>query len=138
MESRNSQLVHRFLTASGERDIEGAVQLTGHDIEFRPVTEPGQTFRGHEGVRRFLAQVAERGLSERPVAERYEDYGNLVVATGYVRAVSTSAGEVRTPASWVFVLEDGLIARIEGFFTRRQALLALGLDPFAATRDERV
>ena len=130
MAASNADIVRRAFEAFSRRDVEALVALADEEIEFHPATARvagrGEPYRGHDGMRAYMADVARiwQELLTEPV-ELYEA-GDVVVAVG--RVYAWGAGRViDAPAGWLFRLRGGRLVYGAVFDTRRAALEAAGL-----------
>jgi ketosteroid isomerase-like protein len=127
----NVEIVQQAFAAFEHRDPELMVAITRPDIVFEPVTAQiaagGQPYRGHEGMRRYLEDVARTWQELRPAPDTfYEREGGIVVATG--RVYAWGAGRViDAPAGWLWRVQDGKIAYGRVFDTAAGALAAAGI-----------
>ena len=127
----NVDVVRQAFAAFEHRDADLLVSICGPDVVFEPVTAriaaAGQPYRGHEGMRRYLEDVARVWQELRPAPEAFrETDGGLVVATG--RVYAWGAGRVvDAPAGWLWRVESGLITYGRVFETAAGALEAAGM-----------
>jgi ketosteroid isomerase-like protein len=127
----NVEIVQQIFVAFGHRDADAVVALCAPDVVFEPVTARvaagGEPYRGHDGMRAYLADVARVWQELRPSPDEYrENDGGIVVATG--RVYAWGAGRViDSPAGWLFRLRDGRIAYGRIFETVSGALEAAGM-----------
>jgi ketosteroid isomerase-like protein len=132
----NIDIVRRVFEAFERRDVEALVALCAEDIVFEPVTARiaagGEPYRGHDGMRAYLADVARVWQELRPEPTAYhEGAGGVVVATGRIYAWGVGR-VIDSPAGWVWLVRDGLIVHGRIFETARGALEAAGLEPGGA------
>lgn len=66
-EASPEELGHRFIDAFNRRDANGLVALCHPEIEFNPTILVGErrTYRGHDGLRHWVAQLEESGSEHR-------------------------------------------------------------------------
>ena len=130
--SVNVDIVRRVFTAFEHRDLASLRGLTRPDVVFEPVTarmvaDAGEAYRGHEGLGRYLADVARVWQELRPVPDRYrEGDDGIVVATGRVYAWGEGR-VIDAPAGWLWRLEDELVVYGRVFDTATAALEAAGM-----------
>jgi ketosteroid isomerase-like protein len=134
----NVDIVKDAFAAFEHRDLERLLALTRPDMVFEPVTARiaagGEPYRGHEGLRQYLEDVARVWQELRPAPDTfYEREGGIVVATG--RVYAWGAGRVvDAPSGWLWRLEDGKLAYGRIFETASGALAAAGIEAGTATR----
>jgi len=127
----NVEIVRRAFAAFEQRDADALVELCSPTVVFEPVTARlvagGEPYRGHEGMRRYLDDVARVWQELRPAPDDYREGENgIVVATGRVYAWGIGR-VVDSPAGWLWRIEDGRIAYGRIFGTAAGALDAAGL-----------
>jgi ketosteroid isomerase-like protein len=127
----NVEIVRRAFAAFERRDADALVALCAPDIVFEPVTARliagGEPYRGHEGMRRYLDDVARVWQELRPAPSEYrEGADGIVVATGRVYAWGVGRG-IDSPAGWLWRLQDGRIVYGRIFETAAGALEAAGM-----------
>jgi diguanylate cyclase (GGDEF)-like protein len=124
-------LVRAAFAAFAARDLDAIARLCLPDIVLRPhimsepsgrdAPSPGRhgPYRGHDGIREYLEDVAESwdGLRLTPVVFRPEPHS--VIVFGHADPDAGTTGE---PVSllWVWQLRDGLIASVEAFRTPKR------------------
>ena len=81
------------------------------------------TFRGHDGIRAFYAQLDEAFEEFRYDVEQLVPYGDEVLVVEFVARGRgrTSGLDVRQPAAHVILVEDGPAARAEAHIDRGAA-----------------
>jgi ketosteroid isomerase-like protein len=129
-------IVQQAFAAFEHRDPELLIPVCSPAIVFEPVTAriaaAGEAYRGHEGMRRYLEDVARVWQELRPSPDAFhEGDGGVVVATG--RVYAWGAGRViDAPAGWLWRVEDGLIVYGRIFASAASALDAAGMGSSAA------
>ena len=124
-------IVRRAFAAFERRDADALVAVCSPDIVFEPVTArlaaDGVPYRGHEGMRQYLVDVARVWQELRPAPDDYrEGAGGIVVATGRVYAWGIGR-VIDSPAGWLWRVHDGRIAYGRIFGSASAALEAAGL-----------
>ena len=105
--------IRALYDAFARRDVEAALSLTHPEVEFWPQgtaerAQRADPYCGHDGLRRYFADVAEHWESLRVEPGDFRVAGAGVVAFG--TAVGRSEGrELRQPVIWVWKLRDGLV-----------------------------
>jgi ketosteroid isomerase-like protein len=131
MSEEDVGVVRRSLEALNEGDTEGVLGLMDPDVELvtaRAVLE-GISYRGHEGFRQFVADMADDWEDYHPSSERFRDLGDgRVLVVGRFHARGKASGmEVDTPAAWVSEVREGKIVHVRFYADEAAALDALGL-----------
>jgi len=100
--------VRRAFRAFDERDLATLVELTDPEIELLAPTaalaNEGRCYRGHDGIARYLMDVAHTWARLHVFPEKFRDVGNHVVCLGRVRAEARDGLEVDSPTAWVWEL----------------------------------
>jgi ketosteroid isomerase-like protein len=127
---RNADIVRELFDAFGRRDATAVLALADPDIVFTPPTgrlvghpEP---YRGHDGLRTYLDDVARVWQELRSEPEEFVEGGDVVVCTGRVYAWGVGR-VIDAPAGWVWRLRSGRLVEGRVYDTRREALEAGGL-----------
>lgn len=87
MPESNGRLVEAAFAAVNRRDADGLVALCAPGVEFRPILASGsdETYRGAEGVRRWLAEVEQRMPDGRALVDEMEERDDVVLVSGVTR-----------------------------------------------------
>jgi ketosteroid isomerase-like protein len=129
---QNADIVRRAFDAFSRRDLNVLLTLADPDIEFMPATARvagrAEPYRGHEGLRTYLADVARVWQELRSEPEEFVEVGDVVVCTGRVYAWGVGR-VIDAPAGWVWRLRGGRLVEGHVYDTRREALVAGGLEP---------
>jgi ketosteroid isomerase-like protein len=124
------QIVQRLFEAFGRRDLSSVLDLVHPEIVFEPmtaaVTQAGEPYRGHEGMRDYVADVQEhwQELTVHPVQIRAA--GQAVVVLGLASGRGPAGSFEDAPATWVLKFSEGLVIHIQIFSDARHVLDALG------------
>jgi ketosteroid isomerase-like protein len=105
--SRDPELGLKWLHPEVEVRVFGTAERTGQ-------REP---YRGHDGARAYLADVAAVWEKLEIEAITFRHVEDTVIVFGRVHACSASGGEVHEDALWVWKFRDGLIASVQTFRT---------------------
>lgn len=132
MPTSNVDIVRQAFAAFERRDPDLLARIVAPDMVFEPVTAQiaagGKPYRGVEGLRQYLEDVARVWQELRPAPDTfYEREGGIVVATG--RVYAWGAGRVvDAPAGWLWRVERGRLAYGRVFETAAGALAAAGIE----------
>jgi ketosteroid isomerase-like protein len=124
------EIVRAALDAYLTGDTERVLEALDPDVELFPIRAvlEGVPYRGHEGFRRFVADMTEDWQDSRPQAENLRDLGNgIVLVVGRFRGRGASGVEVDTPAAWACEVEQGRIMRLRFYADEAAALQALDI-----------
>jgi ketosteroid isomerase-like protein len=123
------QLFDRF----SRRDVAGLLELCDDELEFLPVTAmvtaEGEPYRGHDGITRYMADVARvwEELTVEPL-EFHRAGEDTVVAIGRVYAWGVGR-VIDAPVGWLWRFgPDGKAVYGRVFESRREALDAGGIE----------
>lgn len=127
--AENVELI-RTLTSTAGADLSGWLAFMAPEIELHlsgvfPDLEP--VYRGHDGVRQFVARF--NATWDELVADvyRYEDLGDRVLSLMHMRGRGRGGIEVVLEMGHVWTLRDGLIVRMDAFADPSKALEAAHL-----------
>ena len=117
-----------MFAAFAERDTDALITVMDPDVEFLPVTANittgGVPYRGHDGIVRYLEDVARVWPELRLFPEEYREADGSVVTLG--RVVARGGGMILDrPTGWVFMRRDGRILRARVYGSHEEALEAV-------------
>jgi ketosteroid isomerase-like protein len=128
---RNADIVRRLFDAFTRRDSVALLELADPDILFVPPTGRlagrDEPYRGHDGMRMYLADVARVWQELRSEPDEYIELDDRVLCTGRVYAWGVGR-VIDAPAGWVFRVRDELVVEGRVYETRRAAYEAVGLE----------
>ena len=131
MSRENVEVVRRWIEAYNRRDIDGLIDLTAPDMEFRSIfatIESGGVFRGYPGVFEYFKAIDDAYERFELILHELIDAGAAVVFIADAAWRGRGSGAVGTtpifPALW---LRAGKVFRAETFTERTEALEAVGL-----------
>jgi steroid delta-isomerase-like uncharacterized protein len=130
MPKTNVEIVREGFDAFNRRDVDRLVSLCSPDTEWLPFRAQleGVPYRGHEGVRQFVADMDADWEAFRidPVDLRERD--ERVVAIGQVTGRGAESGvSIDLVGGFVFELHDGRITGLTSYSNASDALAAVGL-----------
>jgi ketosteroid isomerase-like protein len=135
MSRANVEIVRQVIEANRSGDMEAAIEVavgvSDPRIEFtsRMAAVQPETYRGHEGLRRYYSEMADSWEEWQNEVEEVLDVGrDRVVAVFRSRTVGKKSGapaEVQRGA--VFELSNGKLLRGQIYSGRQEALEAVGL-----------
>ncbi len=135
MSQENVEIVRRGLELNQSAQLPGAIDTIGSvwhpDCEFTSVMGEvdQQMYRGHEGIRRYLDDMAEAWKEWRlDVNEVVAVAPDTVVATFTAHLVAKESGvPLENQRAFVAVLSQGKVLRARVYPSRKEALEAVGL-----------
>lgn len=124
------ELVRRAFDAFAARDVAAALAIVDEDVEFLPVTANlttgGVPYRGHEGVRRYLQDVARVWDDLHVYPTEYRDVGDTIVALGRIHGRGGGM-IIDRPTGWVWRCRNGKIVFGRVYASHEEALRAADL-----------
>jgi ketosteroid isomerase-like protein len=125
------EIVERTLAAFSRRDLDAMLAESDPDIEVRPAVLgglDGTVYRGHAGLRDFVADLDAAWREFRVEPEEFRDLGDTVLMLGRTLARGMRSGvELDTPSAYLFGLRDGKVHTIRTFTSPQDGLAAVGL-----------
>jgi ketosteroid isomerase-like protein len=131
MSQANVEAVHEMLAAFNSGEIERILALA--DPAFEAVITPAlsaepDTYRGHDGIRRYFSSFAEVMDDIRFVPERFWDAGESVVVAARLTAKGRRTQiPVEQEISQLWTIREGAVARVVTYRLLAEALDAAGL-----------
>lgn len=131
MSQENVDLVRQMLSAFNSEDIERVLALTHRDlvIEIPPsVSAEPDTYRGHEGMRRYFQSFREAMYEIRFEPEVLRDAGEAVVVSLRLTARGRQTGIlVEQQNAGVWTISDGKLIGACTYPSMSDALKAVGM-----------
>ena len=131
LSAENVEIVRRSMEAFARGGLDAFLADHHPDTEWRTAAdEPNPaTYRGHEGVRRFAAEIAEAWTGRFDDVVTFEDFidlGDWVVVPWTARLRGRSSGiEVDVSETYAVRVEDGRIVRVDEYRTTEEAIEAV-------------
>lgn len=134
MSQRNVEIIRRMYDAWLAQDLDTVFETFDEDIELNPDPEAtwvgvGAVYRGHEGMRSYMAAVYEAFEDYRPEVEELIDVGDrvltLAIEHGRGRGSGAEVESNRTAHLWI--MRSGRAVRLDLYLERDRALEATGL-----------
>jgi ketosteroid isomerase-like protein len=130
MPKDNSELARRVFDAGRRSDVAAVLSACHPEIELHlrgPVEEPVH-YRGHEGGRQMLRDMAASWESFESIGEDIREVGGRIVVLGRQPNVGRASGvAVETPRGWLIDLADGKAIAVRAHDSPQKALEAAGL-----------
>ena len=131
MSQENVEIVRRWIDAYNRRDIDGLLELSDVEIEFKSIfaaVETGGVFRGQPGVYDYFKTLDDAYGRFEVVPRDFIDAGaSVLVIAGAEWRGKESGAEGTTSIFVASHLKAGRMLRVETFTKRPQALEAVGL-----------
>jgi ketosteroid isomerase-like protein len=129
MSEENVETVRIALRALDQRDVEGYLGVASPEIEvINPASEMEGAAVGHEGMRRFFAELEASAESSSFEVREIRAVGPRVLALFTLTMVGRMSGvETSVDLAGVYSFEDNKIRRAHIYLDREAALEAAGL-----------
>jgi ketosteroid isomerase-like protein len=141
MSQENVELVREGFARWNEGDYDFFFSFAAPDIELlsRFGSLTGEPYRGHEGVREWLADIQQTFERFDLWLDDVRDLGDEVLAIGGIHMRSRGSGlDMKEPMGWVFEVRDGRVARMRFYAPPAEALeaVAQGVGDVAGERGD--
>ena len=131
MSRENVEVVKLIFDAIADRDHPRLVELTDPRVEWRSFFAallPNGEYRGHDGLRDYLVDLAESWESLRPELIDAVETDDVVVGVGRIRYRGKGSGvETEDTAGWMLKFRDSRVIVFRAFRNPAEALEAVGL-----------
>jgi ketosteroid isomerase-like protein len=129
MSQENVERLRRGAEAIKSGNLDAVFDEVAEDVEWIAARSAVEgTYRGHAGLRRFMADTAESFEVFEPEWHEVRDLGDQVLAIGAIHIRARGSGvDTEIPAAGIATYRDGKLTRWEDFRERRLALEAAGL-----------
>ena len=135
MPSENVEVVLKLHAAVSRGDLDGVLSLAHPKVEYRSAIQQamegeGSVFRGLAGIRRWFGELQDLyEYLESDVLEAH-DFGERVVIVFVVRGRGAGSGvTLEQPLAQVVTVRQGQIVEVRDYFSREDALAAVGSEP---------
>ena len=129
MSQENVQAVEAAVRAYNDRDVDALLGVLDADAELVPMRSlvEGGSYRGHQGVRRLLAEMNEEWSRFEIHPDTLREMADSVLLLAHFELRGRASGmEASAPAAWVFDCRGGKITQIRAYSDQEQALRAVG------------
>jgi uncharacterized protein len=131
MSEENVEIVRKAAGAVNRRDTEAMLPYADPEVEVQSAIiggAEGNTYRGHDGVRRWIAESDDTFEELQIEVEEWRDLGEDVLVIGRLWARGRESGvEIDSPIAWLMTLRGGKVVRARGYLHVQEALQAAGL-----------
>ena len=126
MSQENVEVVRRSADALNRSDQEALLDIFDEDGVFEPLRAGVQgAYRGHEGIREFMADTAQSFDVFHVSFDDVRDLGARVLAIGTIRVRGRGSGaEAEVVTAGIFTLRQDRVTHFKDFGDREQALEA--------------
>jgi ketosteroid isomerase-like protein len=127
--SANADRLIDLIEAFNARDVPRMFAGLDPEVEWQPQQAALQgDFQGHDGVMKWLADLAQVYEDGHLEIIDTRDLGERVLALGTLHFVGKGSGiETGVPVAIVADFREGLMTRLKDYGDRREALAAVGL-----------
>ena len=130
MSTKDVETIQKGVSALNRGDVNGVAATLAPDVELVPLRAvlAGSTYRGHEGLRRWLDDMSEDWSEfELTLQEVRELWPGCVLVQAKIRLRGRSSGvAVDSPGAWLCDMRAAKVARIRFFADPESALAAAG------------
>jgi ketosteroid isomerase-like protein len=130
MAEEEQRIVRESVAAWNSGDVDSVLPYLDPEVELIPIRSllEGGAYHGHDGMRRYAADVGEEWDRMHLVIDEMRDVGGDVLILGRFQARGKASGvEIDAPAAWLTTVRDGRVTRMQAYSTRDDALRATGL-----------
>jgi ketosteroid isomerase-like protein len=129
----NVALVKKLFDAFKRRDLDATLELMDPKVEFfaptATLTHEGTSYRGHDGIRTYFADVERLWEELRVMPAEYLAEGDRVLVLGQIHARGAVGYLADSPAGWLWRLAGGKIINGHVYTDPDEALRDAGLAP---------
>jgi uncharacterized protein len=131
MSEENVEVARKVFDAGNRRDVEAMLAYTDPECELQSAIiggAEGNTYRGHQGLREWMAEGEAAFEELRIEPEELRDLGDDALMIGRVHARGRESGvEFESAIAWLLTFRGGKIVRSRGYLNPQEALEAAGL-----------
>jgi ketosteroid isomerase-like protein len=113
----NEQLVRHAFERFNARDADGLIAIMEPDGELFPYAIDERRhdgYKGHDGLRQYIADVDALFAEFRVEIEDYRDVGDgVVLADGRIIGRSREGSDIDMAAAWLWTVRDGKVLRMQ-------------------------
>jgi ketosteroid isomerase-like protein len=128
MSAEDVETIRSGIEAYNAADLERLIAIADPDVRMVPIRSlvEGGEYRGHDGMRRFMADTdedwSERGIE---VSEIRDSEGGVLVLGDFWGIGRASGSEVRFPIAWLCRMRDGKLAGMRAYTDQDKAVAEL-------------
>jgi ketosteroid isomerase-like protein len=130
MSQENVELVREGFARWNAGDHDFFFNAAAPDIELlsRFGSLTGEPYRGHRGVREWIADIQQSFERFELWLDEVRDLGDAVLAIGGINLRARGSGlDLKEPMGWVVEFREGRVVRMQFYAQPAQALEAVGL-----------
>src|SRR5512133_53999 len=132
MSQENVEIVRRMLARFSAGGSEGWLAYWDSDAEWtlavmEALEGQARVYRGHEGLREFVADQDEALAGVRVDVAEFHDLDDVVLVLGDLRVTGATSGiPSSAPMAWSFEVRDGKVVRGRDYLDQDEARQAFG------------
>ena len=130
MADQNVEIIKSAIEAYNRRDVPAVLEQLDPEVELLPIRAvlEGMVYRGHEGFKKFMEDMAEEWEEFHPEPEEFRKIGDdyVMVFGRFCGRTRTSGVEVDSPGIWMCQMRDGKILRVQFYTDAAAAQGSLG------------
>ena len=122
-----ADVVEASIDAFNRRDLPALLDLIDPDVEWVPLRAvlDGDVYRGHEGVRRFIAHMDEDIEHMQVHVDESLEFGDHVVVYGAIVGKGRGSGmDLEFPLGWMLAVRNERVVYLRAYTEREDALRA--------------
>jgi ketosteroid isomerase-like protein len=122
-------MARQGVDAFNRADVDELIERADPELRLVPLSSllEGREYRGHDGIRRYIADMDEDWQRREIVIDEISDAGDGVLVLGTFRAVGRSGNEVNQPVAWHTRYRDGKLLSLVAYTDQESARRDLGL-----------
>jgi ketosteroid isomerase-like protein len=130
LRAEDAELVDQLVDAVARQDLDRLLELTDPDVEWQSVfaqLREGGLYRGHEGIRQYVADLAETAEALQSVIDDTLSVGDTILAVGRLTYRGKGSGaETETAVGYFLRVRNGRALQMRVFRDPEEALVVLG------------
>jgi ketosteroid isomerase-like protein len=129
MSQENVKRAHELIAAIKSQDASRLVELTHPDVEWHSlvVVAGSEGYRGHEGIRRYIEDIADALEFIYAEVDDAIRVGELVLLVGHFHYRGKASGvETKSPGGFVVRFREGKVVYMRAFRDPERALAVVG------------
>ena len=130
MTREHVDLVNKLVDAAARQDLERMLELTDPTVEWQPVfaqLREGGAYRGHEGIKQWMADLAETTEALQSEIDDVLRVGATILAVGRLTYRGKGSGaEAETAVGYFIRVRDGRVLQLRAFRDPEDVLALLG------------
>jgi uncharacterized protein len=124
-----AEIARRGIEAFNRGDVEALIELADPELRLVPVRSllEGGEYHGHDGIRRYIADMDEDWQESEIVIEEIMEAGDGILVLGTFTFMGRSGNEVSQRIAWHTTYRDGKLLSLVAYTDQESARRDLGL-----------